>query len=187
MSRPRTPPDVATLVADAFERRRLVVRTRKGNPTDGFLAACEAVISDREARGPSVDVSGLEPRHVQELCVHADKLRHQLENDERPAPEHGWTCFHCAQTFATYESASAHFGEDPIGGRPACVTDATLAHVRKAAHEAEREAAAAVAKDLARASAETLRLLCGEMTAGEVRTARAVLDLTARRILDRSD
>ena len=28
-------------------------------------------------------------------------------------PEHGWTCFHCGQTFTTVGSAQDHFGEYP--------------------------------------------------------------------------
>jgi len=69
-----------------------------------------------------IEIGGLCERHVNELRVHADKLRWQMQNDERPAPPHGWTCFHCAQTFTTWASASAHFGDDPgTGTRPKCV------------------------------------------------------------------
>ncbi|WP_062206729.1 hypothetical protein [Aureimonas sp. AU12] len=67
-----------------------------------------------------IDATSLQERHIMELRVHADKLRWQMENDERPAPPHGWTCFHCAQTFTTWASASAHFGDDPLQGRPEC-------------------------------------------------------------------
>lgn len=72
--------------------------------------------------GARVNLDGLEPRHIDELRSHADKLRWQMTHDERPAPPHGWTCFHCAQTFTTWPSAAAHFGDDPIGGRPMCCT-----------------------------------------------------------------
>jgi len=69
-----------------------------------------------------IEIGGLCERHVNELRDHADKLRWQMQNDDRPAPSHGWTCFHCAQTFTTWASASAHFGDDPsTGTRPECV------------------------------------------------------------------
>lgn len=28
-------------------------------------------------------------------------------------PEHGWTCFHCGETFTTYGAARDHFGFEP--------------------------------------------------------------------------
>lgn len=34
-------------------------------------------------------------------------------------PEHGWTCFHCGETFTTLGRARDHFGFDP-GDDPAC-------------------------------------------------------------------
>lgn len=33
--------------------------------------------------------------------------------DTYPAPRHGWTCFHCGETFKTEEGARIHFGETP--------------------------------------------------------------------------
>lgn len=39
--------------------------------------------------------------------------------DHYPQPEHGWTCFHCGDTFKTYGSARDHFGFDPSSD-PAC-------------------------------------------------------------------
>lgn len=35
-------------------------------------------------------------------------------------PDHGWTCFHCGETFTTYGTARDHFGFDPSND-PACV------------------------------------------------------------------
>lgn len=35
-------------------------------------------------------------------------------------PEHGWTCFHCGETFTTVGSASAHFGSTPTA-TPGCM------------------------------------------------------------------
>lgn len=30
-----------------------------------------------------------------------------------PVPEHGWTCFHCGETFTTVGAARDHFGFEP--------------------------------------------------------------------------
>ena len=30
-----------------------------------------------------------------------------------PAPRHGWTCFHCGETFIDEKKAREHFGETP--------------------------------------------------------------------------
>ena len=34
-------------------------------------------------------------------------------SDICPIPEHGWTCFHCGETFTTVGSAKDHFGTSP--------------------------------------------------------------------------
>jgi hypothetical protein len=34
-------------------------------------------------------------------------------NDTYPMPEHGWTCFHCGETFTTPGAARNHFGFEP--------------------------------------------------------------------------
>lgn len=39
--------------------------------------------------------------------------------DTYPKPEHGWTCFHCGETFTTPGSARDHFGFEPSAD-PAC-------------------------------------------------------------------
>ena len=44
-----------------------------------------------------------------------------------PAPPHGWTCFHCGETFRRLALAREHFGHDP-GATPACRL--SPAHVR---------------------------------------------------------
>lgn len=41
-----------------------------------------------------------------------------LETYEKP--EHGWTCFHCGETFTTVGGARNHFGFDPHECEPAC-------------------------------------------------------------------
>ena len=43
------------------------------------------------------------------------------------APAHGWTCFHCGETFHSLRDAREHFGHDP-GATPACRLDPE--HVR---------------------------------------------------------
>lgn len=37
-------------------------------------------------------------------------------NETYPAPEHGWTCFHCGEAFKKYGAARDHFGERPGQG-----------------------------------------------------------------------
>ena len=49
--------------------------------------------------------------------------------DTYPAPEHGWTCFHCGECFTTRNEARDHFGMDgDIDATPACRIPAE--HVR---------------------------------------------------------
>lgn len=38
------------------------------------------------------------------------------------APDNGWTCFHCGQTFLTKDAARKHFGETPAT-KPECTRD----------------------------------------------------------------
>jgi hypothetical protein len=45
-----------------------------------------------------------------------------LRPDTYPAPAHGWTCFHCGETFTTVGSARDHFGSTP-SATPGCVID----------------------------------------------------------------
>lgn len=33
--------------------------------------------------------------------------------DTYPQPDHGWTCFHCGETFTTFGAARDHFGATP--------------------------------------------------------------------------
>lgn len=46
-----------------------------------------------------------------------DEVQRQLDTYEKPP--HGWTCFHCGETFKTEGGARAHFGFDPSRD-PAC-------------------------------------------------------------------
>ena len=41
--------------------------------------------------------------------------------DTYPAPRHGWTCFHCGETFTDFIAAREHFG-----CRPWCKTACTM-------------------------------------------------------------
>lgn len=43
--------------------------------------------------------------------------------DTYPMPAHGWTCFHCGETFRTPGSARIHFGTTPAS-TPGCVIKA---------------------------------------------------------------
>ena len=45
-----------------------------------------------------------------------------------PAPEYGWCCFHCGETFVVPALARDHFGWEP-GAAPACRV--SPGHVRK--------------------------------------------------------
>jgi hypothetical protein len=59
-----------------------------------------------------------------------------------PAPAHGWTCFHCGETFHSFEAAHGHFGAD-ARSEPACRIKAgsergLLMALRRAESELER-------------------------------------------------
>lgn len=41
-------------------------------------------------------------------------------SDTYPSPKHGWTCFHCGETFNIAEQAAGHFGSN-VSGEPMCV------------------------------------------------------------------
>lgn len=40
-------------------------------------------------------------------------------------PAHGWTCFHCGETFTTVGSAADHFGANPLA-KPGCIEKVEL-------------------------------------------------------------
>jgi hypothetical protein len=42
-----------------------------------------------------------------------------MSDDTYPKPPHGWTCFHCGETFTTPGAARNHFGFEPSAD-PAC-------------------------------------------------------------------
>lgn len=45
-----------------------------------------------------------------------------MADDTYEPPKHGWTCFHCGETFKTFGSARDHFGADP-SAQPGCLID----------------------------------------------------------------
>lgn len=63
------------------------------------------------------------------------------------APKHGWTCFHCGETFTDKGSAAEHFGPTPQW-EPACVDGARNGdgELLKRARSAERDAEALAAR-----------------------------------------
>lgn len=46
-----------------------------------------------------------------------------------PMPEHGWTCFHCGETFKTPGGARLHFGSTP-DAKPGCYLKVELGNER---------------------------------------------------------
>ena len=47
------------------------------------------------------------------------------QHDTYPMPEHGWTCFHCGETFTTPGAAREHFGPTP-NVEPGCTIKVQL-------------------------------------------------------------
>ena len=47
------------------------------------------------------------------------------EDDTYEKPAHGWTCFHCGETFTTVGGAQDHFGADP-SKEPGCMIRVSL-------------------------------------------------------------
>jgi hypothetical protein len=45
--------------------------------------------------------------------------------DTYQMPPHGWTCFHCGETFTTVGAARIHFGETPAA-RPGCLEKVSI-------------------------------------------------------------
>lgn len=66
------------------------------------------------------------------------------ERDTYDKPPHGWTCFHCGETFTTVRGARTHFGAHP-DAEPGCLVRVALgaergllAALRKAEDECRR-------------------------------------------------
>lgn len=76
---------------------------------------------DRQRR--VVDVTGLSSEQIAEIEAHVRGLLPSPSPTYTP-PAHGWTCFHCGETFKTPGTARLHFGETTAasempGHRPA--------------------------------------------------------------------
>ena len=81
---------------------RLVVVAGRSRWVDGAAdAGCGAVSGRREASAVG------EQRQAGAMT------------ETYPQPSHGWTCFHCGETFTTVGAARDHFGED-MAGEPGC-------------------------------------------------------------------
>ena len=52
-----------------------------------------------------------------------------MSEDTYTAPAHGWTCFHCGETFTTVGSARDHFGAQP-DATPGCMLKVTFGDER---------------------------------------------------------
>lgn len=48
-----------------------------------------------------------------------------MSEDTYEKPAHGWTCFHCGETFTTVGGARDHFGADP-SKEPGCMVRVSL-------------------------------------------------------------
>lgn len=73
-------------------------------------------------------------------------------------PEHGWTCFHCGETFTHHIPARRHFGANP-SGKPACQLNSEDRGLLIALRAAERDLAEAKASERARIAAR-VREMC---------------------------
>lgn len=59
----------------------------------------------------TIDVTGLGADEIADIAAH---VRSQRDGSQTyNAPRHGWTCFHCGETFHTEVGARLHFGETP--------------------------------------------------------------------------
>lgn len=68
--------------------------------------------------------------------VLADVRKHIRGTSDGPEtysePRHGWTCFHCGETFRTERGAALHFGEQPGQVARCIAAEARLATAEKA-------------------------------------------------------
>lgn len=69
-----------------------------------------------------------------DIQAHVDGLTIADTKPYEP-PAHGWTCFHCGETFKTREGGALHFGQS-VTGRPACDVDRPLIEAANAADAA---------------------------------------------------
>ncbi len=103
-------------------------------------------------------------------------------------PAHGWTCFHCGETFMAPGAARAHFGADPFD-EPGCRIKfgderRLLMALRRAQTELARYRAedSDVIREMHGLLAEHARALIREEEKGYARGLRDGLDEAIRRI-----
>lgn len=104
-------------------------------------------------------------------------------------PKHGWTCFHCGETFTTPGSARDHFGADPLKD-PGCRIKAgeergLLMALRKAEAELDKLLAERCAEE-SEAERDHYRLLAAGVesarSAEEAGYAKALRDIEAGKV-----
>lgn len=62
----------------------------------------------------------------------------------REVPEHGWTCFHCGETFTQEHEARCHFGDDETSDTACRIVARHERGLLEALRRAERDAANAM-------------------------------------------
>lgn len=124
-------------VLDEYKRHVDARMPSHGIPADRFtdaksLAIADAVLASlptgdmasrdhapgEQRQGESGEFTHLSDDQQADIRKHIAGLS-EPEEDTYEAPVHGWTCFHCGQTFTTYRGAGLHFGKD-VKGRPIC-------------------------------------------------------------------
>lgn len=91
-----------------------------------------------------------------------------MSDDSYEMPEHGWTCFHCGETFTTVGGARDHFGATP-DAQPGCLIRVQLGEERGLQMEL-RKAEAEIAS--LRAANEQLDYEAGHARAMEMEIGR---------------
>lgn len=103
---------------------------RLDNPEDHTLPGnITPPLLDSDDDAWSIVMQGTKPHHVwarRFIEIYApDEWQNMLKfkavrQDAYNRPPHGWTCFHCGETFTTTGSARDHFGAEPTA-RPGCM------------------------------------------------------------------
>lgn len=136
-------PDQVELVRDALggEAARLEARARsiEGDAGAHHLQRANAMrtlcadlheLLGKLADDDMVDVALLSPAERADLGAHLRGREESATGAVYEAPAHGWTCFHCGETFQTVWGARMHFGT-PETSRPLCVTDPAAAAIAR--------------------------------------------------------
>lgn len=91
--------------------------------------------------------------------------------DTYPAPAHGWTCFHCGETFMHPNAARLHFGETPEV-QPKCLISAHRLRAMEAELRRHREEDTDLHRQLRRMEADHQVALRREEEKGYARGLR---------------